>query len=86
MNTINIVKSVAAAAVSFGVGTVIKNAVSATTPDNLKTIHKVGVVIGGLAVSYAVSDLASKYTEGTIDKVVNAFKNANPSSEPTAQN
>lgn len=53
---------------SIGVGVIINNAVSATTPKNINVIKKVLVAAGGLVLSSMVSDAAVKYTENKIDE------------------
>lgn len=70
----DLLKSVATLIVSTGVGAVVTHAVKATTPADLKTIQKIVVMIGTVAVSHAVSDVASKYTVGQMSEVAGSLK------------
>jgi len=72
----DILKSAATLIASVGVGAVVTNAVKATTPDDMKMINKIFVMVGTTVVSHAVADLASKYTSGQIDEIDKAAKTA----------
>ena len=69
MNLFAIAKPVLSLATSMGVGTVVGNAVKATTPAALKTSQKVLVGIGGVAVSTIASHLAQSHIEQQVDNV-----------------
>lgn len=69
MNILNLTKGIAGAAVSLGVGTVVGNAVKATTPGDITKYQKVVVAIGGLALTGLVSELAANRTEDKIDEL-----------------
>lgn len=70
----DLLKAVATLIVSTGVGAVVTNAVKATTPADLKTFNKIVVMIGTVAVSHAVSDVAAKYTVTQMDEVATNLK------------
>lgn len=65
----DLLKSTATLIASAGVGAVVTNAVKATTPDDLKTMNKIFVMVGTLVAAHAVSDLASKYASEQIDEI-----------------
>lgn len=61
--------------VSFGVGTVVTNAVSATTPvGTLGTLKNIGVAIGSFAMSAFASDKISDYADEKIDELIDEAK------------
>lgn len=70
MNKVEVIKTIANFAVTAGVSSVVTNLVNATTPGGLKLGPRVLVTIGGVAVAWVVSDLASKYICDQIDNVV----------------
>lgn len=70
----DILKSAITLVASAGVGAVVTNAVKATTPDDLKTMNKIFVMVGTLVAAHAISDVASKYTSEQIDEIAKAGK------------
>jgi hypothetical protein len=70
----DILKSAVTLIASAGVGAVVTNAVKATTPDDLKTMNKIFVLVGTMVTAHAVSDIASKYTSDQIDEIGKAAK------------
>ena len=72
----DLLKSAVTLIASAGVGAVVTNAVKATTPDDLKTMNKIFVVVGSMVVAHAVSDMASKYTSEQIDEAGKAAQAA----------
>lgn len=76
MNPLSITKAVVGIATSIGVGTVIGNAVRATTPATLTTIQKVTIGIGTFVVGGVISDLAVKQTNRMIDEAAATFREA----------
>lgn len=68
MNIIEPIKMASGLIVSIGIGTVIGNAIKATTPEGIGTINKVLVGIGTLAVSGYLSMKASDKTESVIQE------------------
>lgn len=68
-----ITKGVATAATSIGIGSVVGNAVKATTPFAATRLTKTIVGVGGLALTALVSEAASRQTEAKIDEAVQAF-------------
>lgn len=78
MDPINILKGAAAFVVSTGVGAIVKNAVKATTPEDLKKFSKISVVVGTAVVSSMVADHSTTYVKERIDKTVDAIKKVKP--------
>lgn len=74
LTPITVTKLVATGATSWGAGIIVKNAIKMTTPADIGSIKKVGVVIGGFAVAGIVSDAASRYTGRMIDDCVHAYE------------
>lgn len=68
----DILKSAVTLIASAGIGAVVTNAVKATTPDDLKTMNKIFVMVGTVAAAHAISDVAAKYTSDQIDEVAKA--------------
>jgi hypothetical protein len=58
---------------SWGAGIVVKNAIAVTTPADLTTMKKVGVMVGGFAIAGIVGDAASKHTGDLVDSVFDAY-------------
>lgn len=54
----------------LGVGTVVKNAIKSTTPDDLNKLHKAGVWIGTFVVTGLVGDMANDYIDKQFDKIL----------------
>lgn len=76
MNILPVVKSLAGFASSLGAGTVVGNAIKATTPDELSKLGKVLVSVGSVALSGAAGSIASKWIEDEIQKFADDFKSA----------
>lgn len=74
MNLKKIVTTVTDLAVGVGVGTVLTNAVKATTPTGMKPYMKVFVFVGSAALSGLVGSAASDYTVKQIDDISDSFK------------
>ncbi len=74
---ITIVKSVVGLVASIGVGTVVGNAVKATTPANISKFGKIATVVGSVVLTGMVGIAAEKYTDGQIDKAVEFVHNLN---------
>lgn len=70
----DLAKSVATLVASAGVGAVVTNAIKATTPEDLKIVTKITVVIGAFVASHAVADSASTYCGKQIDQATNAIE------------
>lgn len=66
---LDILKSAVGMVVTSGVGIVVKNAIKATTPEDLKRSERIFVTVGTFAVSGIVGKAASDYVGGQIDKV-----------------
>lgn len=67
---LNIIKTVAGIAASAGTSTVISNAIKATTPANINTLNKVGVVCGTVALSALASAAAESHMKSSFDNLV----------------
>lgn len=74
MNPVAIVKGIVGLVASAGAGTVVGNAIKATTPAQLTTINKVLVGVGGVVLSGAVGDIVVKYTSKQIEEITDAWK------------
>jgi hypothetical protein len=59
---------------SWGAGVVVKNAIAVTTPADLTTMKKVGVMVGGAAIAGIVGDAASRYSGDIVDQVFDAYE------------
>lgn len=66
-------KTILGLTTSIGVGQVVQNIVKATTPDNLSKVKKITTIVGGIAVSAVLSNLASEYAEKQFDSIINTF-------------
>lgn len=66
-------KTILGLTTSIGVGQVVQNIVEATTPDNLSKAKKFTTIVGGIAVSAVLSNLASEYAEKQFDSIINTF-------------
>lgn len=75
---INVTKLAAGATklvVSAGVGSIIGNAVKATTPEEgLSTLKKVSIGVGSFVLGSMVADQATKYTGQQIVDLVDTFE------------
>ena len=85
---IQAIKAVATIVSSFGVGTVVSNVVSSTTPMDLSIVKRVGVFIGKAVISSMIMGTAAKYVETEIDgvvKMMNDFAGVPVVVEPTTE-
>lgn len=73
-NPQKVTKLVVTGVASWGAGVVVKNAITVTTPADLTTMKKVGVVVGGFAIAGIVGDAASKHTGDLVDSVFDAYE------------
>ena len=73
MNKLNILKSATGLIVSAGAGTIVGNAIKASTPADVKTAGKVLIAVGGFALTGMVGEMAAKYATDSIDDVAEAF-------------
>lgn len=69
MNKLGLLKSALGFVASVGVGAVVKNAVTATTPDDAQKYMKIVTLVGGFVVGSMVSAQATKYAEKQVDDV-----------------
>lgn len=74
INPLTTTKLVATGLSSWGAGVIVKNAIKATTPADIGSIKKIGVVVGGFAVAGIVADAASRYTGNQIDAFVAVYE------------
>jgi hypothetical protein len=76
MNKLKLVKDIGGMIISGGVGMIVANAVTATTPGVIGTVKKVCITIGSFVLGAMVGDYAAKYAEGKFDDVVKEIKQA----------
>lgn len=88
MIALTIAKLATEAVVSVGVGTVISNAIKATTPETTTKLAKVGIAIGSMAIGGLVSEMAANSVTNKIDGLVETFskKKADPTPPPADEN
>lgn len=68
--------------VSCGVGTIIANAVAATTPvGQVALVTKLAITVGTLALSGVVGDRCSDYTDKKIDELAEEIEKKTEKSE-----
>lgn len=68
-----IAKKVVTWTVSFGVGKIVRAVIDNNT-DPVKTIDKIAIAAGSMALGGLVADLASDYTDAKIDALVDAVR------------
>lgn len=73
MNILAITKGIAGTAASLGVGTVIGNAVKATSPLEPTKYQKVAIAVGGFALSSLAGEVVTRRTERKIDELSKTF-------------
>lgn len=76
MDAVKILHGTTKFVVSTGVGAIVKNAVKATTPEDIKKLSKLSVWVGTAVVSSMVAEAATKYTKEKIDSGIKAVKDA----------
>lgn len=81
MEKLKLVKLAGQFVVSAGVGSVLANAISMTTPANLKIHQKVSVQVGKVVIGAYVSDHILTYLDDSIDKAWNGIKEAKAEAE-----
>lgn len=64
------IKLVGSLMAGFGVGTIAKNLISVTTPENIKAVTKLGIYVGGYLVAGLAADAASDKFDRKMDMVV----------------
>lgn len=80
--TNQVVRFVSRSVVSSGAAAIVTNAVKATTPADLTKLKKLTVVVGTLAVSGAVAEVASKHFSKTYDEIVDVIRKAKNGEDP----
>lgn len=68
------IKNIIGLTTSIGVGQVVQNIVEATAPNNLSKIKKITTIVGGMAVSSVLGNLASEYAEEQFDSITKTFR------------
>ncbi|MCX7817549.1 MAG: hypothetical protein N2317_08610 [Syntrophales bacterium] len=76
MSKLELLKKAAGIVVSVGVGAIVGNAITSTTPDTAGTIKKVCIGIGAFVLSSMITDKVSEYAENKIDEAVAQIKGA----------
>lgn len=74
LNPHTVTKLAATGVASWGAGVVVKNAIKVTTPADLSSMKKIGVVVGGFAIAGIVGDAAAKHTGDLVDVVFDAYE------------
>jgi hypothetical protein len=74
---IELVKKTVVLVISVGVALVVKNAVRATTPLDVKGISKICIKIGTFALAGMISDKVADYTEEQIDDLIESIQETN---------
>lgn len=70
-----VIKSVGKLVVSFGVGTIVTNAVSFTTPGiPMGVLKRAAIGVGSFVMSAFASDKLSEYTDLKIDEAFSEFE------------
>lgn len=75
MKKLEMIKTGVSLVISIGVGIIVKNVIKATTPKDIKKITKFCVLVGGIALSDVLGQMATKYVEDEIDDTVDKVKN-----------
>lgn len=73
MKKLEIVKTIAEVVVSVGVGAIMGNAVTSTTPVNTGRLKKLCIGLGSFVVSSMVTDKAVEYTGNKINDLASKF-------------
>lgn len=76
MNPIALIKIASEVVVSLGVGTIVGNVVRATTPENVKGVKKVGILVGSMVLGAMASKKAVEFVNEQIDEVAENVENA----------
>ena len=71
---LSIAKSATELVVSMGVGTIIGNAVKATSPANMNLVNRVFVGAGSYALGSLAGSMASKHTVDQLEQTVTQIK------------
>lgn len=74
MTKIEIVKTVGKFVISVGVGTIISDAIKATTSSKNVGLKKLCVFVGGIVLGGMISESAITYAEKQVDEVVKGIK------------
>lgn len=73
-NAVTIARFATRAVVSSGAAAIVQNAVKATTPDDLKRLKKLSIVVGTMALGSIVADAANKHVMKGFDDIVKTIK------------
>lgn len=74
MNPLTVVRHVVGIVSSAGVGSIVGNAIKATTPDELSKIQKITIATGSIALSGAAGMHAANYVERQFDEGIKTFR------------
>ena len=74
---INTVKTVVGLVTGVGAGTILGNAVRATTPPTVTRLGKITITIGTFFVGSMVGDITAKYATGQVDALYTWIKGIN---------
>ncbi len=64
----NFVKTIASCIASCGVGAVVGNLITATTPENIRGLNKILTTVGSIVITGAAAVMASDYVEKQLDE------------------
>lgn len=70
MNKLEIFKGATSFVASVGVSSIVGNAIKLTTVPEAKLPKRIAIGLGGMVLSFMISDLAEKYVEAQIDGFV----------------
>lgn len=74
---IGILKTGVGLAASLGVGSIVTNAIKATTPATINGVNKLMVKVGCVVVGSMIGDAVINHTNATVDGFVNIFRKEN---------
>ena len=69
MSVLGIARSALTMATSAGVGAIVTNLIKATTPENTKVTSKILVGIGGLGLSFMLSEFVDDYVSDKLSGI-----------------
>lgn len=74
MDGITITKGIVKLVVASGVGTIIGNAVRATTPADMGKLDTIGVMVGSFFLGGMVAEKTAAYSGEVVDSVVDLYR------------
>jgi uncharacterized membrane protein YeiH len=77
MDWLSITKATLGLVTSMGVGTIVSNAIKATTPTNVNAINRVTIQVGSFILSAFVAHQTVKYMDEEIDSMLRIDRKPN---------